>query len=249
MQVSWTGDADVDFEVEEPSGTVCSLSDPRTVAGGVSLGDAYASDADSSSPVLKEKYVCPQGFAGKYRVRIHRVWGEVAAGKVTVDVYRHLGSDQAEHERRQLELTDKDAMVVFDLDKGRRSEPLESAQLAGAVERQQQVSQAVLAQQIDSSSDPSILGAQNELLRRRNALGALRFGGAVGYQPIIQVLPEGAQMAAIGVISADRRYVRISTSPTFSTIGDVQTFTFAGRAQQTNNGTGTGAGAGAGAGF
>jgi von Willebrand factor type A domain len=246
VRVSWTGDADVDFAVEEPSGSVCSMSEPRTSAGGVSLGDAYASDADDSSPVLSEAYVCPQAFAGKYRVRIHRVWGNVTAGKVTVDVYRHLGSENVEHERKQLDLGDKDALVVFDLDHGRRTEPLEAAQLAGAVERQQQVSQAVLAQQIESGNDPSILTAQSEILRRRNALGALGLGGAVGYQPIIQVLPEGAQMGAIGVISADRRYVRISTAPTFSTIGDVQTFTFAGAAQETDNGTGTGTGTGTG---
>jgi len=240
--VSWTGDADVDFEVEEPSGSICSMSAPRTFAGGVNLGDAYAADADSSSPVLSETYVCPQAFAGKYRVRIHRVWGDVAAGKVTVDVYRHLGSDKVEHERKQLALTSQDAMVVFDVDHGRRAEPLEAAQLAGAVERQQHVSQAVLAQQIESSSDSSILPSQSDLMRRRRGFGALGLGGAVGYQPIIQVLPEGAQMGAIGVISADRRYVRISTAPTFSTIGDVQTFTFAGSAEETDNGGGGGGG-------
>ncbi len=246
VEISWTGNADVDFEVEEPSGSVCSLNEPRTAAGGVSLGDAYASSGDSSSPVLSEKYICPQGFAGKYRVRIHRVWGEVTAGKVTVDVYRHFGSDTVEHQRQQLELTDKDAMVVFDLDRGRRTEPLEVAQLAGAVERQQRVSQAVLAQQIDSGNDPSILPSDSDFMRRRRAFGALGRGGAVGYQPIIQVLPEGAQMLSQGVISADRRYVRISTAPTFSTIGDVQTFTFAGSAEETNNGGGAGTGAGLG---
>lgn len=238
VQVSWTGDADVDFEVEEPSGTICSFSQPRTSAGGVNLGDAYAADKGGSSPVLSEEYVCPQGFAGTYRVRIHRVWGKVAAGKVTVDVFRHLGSEQPEHERRQLDLTEKDAMVVFDLDHGRRSEPLEAAQLATAVERQQQVSRAVLAQQIDSASDPRILSSSSDALRRRRALGALGIGGAVGYQPIIQTLPEGTQLGVEGVISADRRYVRISAGPTFSTIGDVQTFTFAGRAQQTGGGGG-----------
>jgi hypothetical protein len=235
VKVSWTGEADVDFEVAEPSGTVCSLSAPRTTAGGVSIGDAYASGGEEDSAVMSETYVCPQGFEGKYQVRIHRVWGDVAAGKVTVDVYRHLGSDQADHERRQLDLTDKDAMVVFDLDKGRRNESIEAAQLAGAMERQQQVSQAVLAQQIESGNDPRILSALSDPMRRRNALGALGLGGAVGYQPIIQVLPEGAQMGVIGVISADRRYVRISTAPTFSTIGDVQTFTFAGSAEETED--------------
>jgi hypothetical protein len=133
-------------------------------------------------------------------------------------------------------------MVVFDLDSGRRSEPLEAAQLATAVERQQQVSRAVLAQQIESASDARILSSSSNEMRRRRALGALGLGGAVGYQPIIQVLPEGTQLGVQGVISADRRYVRISAGPTFSTIGDVQTFTFAGRAEQTGGGGGGGAG-------
>jgi hypothetical protein len=231
VKVSWTGNADVDIEVLEPSGSICSLAEPRSLSGGVNLGDAYASGNDS--PVMSETYICPEGFAGKYQVKIHRVWGDVTAGKVTVDVYRHYGSDEAEHERRQIDLKSEDALVVFDLDAGRRSEPLEVAQLAGAVERQKQVSQAVLAQEIDTSSDPSII-AQSQLWAQRRAFGGLG-GGAVGYQPILTVLPTGAQMIAQGVISADRRYVRISTGPTFSTVGNVQTFTFAGAAQQTQN--------------
>jgi hypothetical protein len=242
VQVSWTGNADVDIEVEEPTGTICSTAAPRTSAGGVSLGDAYATE-DHESPVLSETYVCPQGFAGTYRVRIHRVWGDVAAGKVTVDVYRHQGGDHAQHERRQLDLTDKDAMVVFELDSGRRAEPLENSQLAGALQRQQQISRSVLAQQLDSLADPRILPAQSEAMRRRQLLGALGLGGgAVGFQPIIQVLPEGTMMGITGVVSADRRYVRISVAPVFSTIGDVQTFTFAGSAQETGGGGGGGGG-------
>ena len=38
-------------------------------------------------------------------------------------------------------------------------------------------------------------------------------------------------MTAIGVVSADRRYVRVAAEPIISTIGDVQTFTFAGSSQ------------------
>ena len=41
VRVSWTGEADIDISVEEPSGTVCSESDPRTIGGGVRLGDGY----------------------------------------------------------------------------------------------------------------------------------------------------------------------------------------------------------------
>jgi hypothetical protein len=209
----------------------------------VSLGDAFPPANRASAAVANETYVCPRGFAGTYRVRIHRVWGEVTAGKVTVDVYRHLGSDQVEHERRQLDLGEKDAMVVFDLDAGRRTEPLETAQLAGAVQRQQQMSRSVLAQQIDSLSDPRALPTDSDILRRRRALGAFGLNGAVGYQPIITTLPEGTNFVVTGVVSADRRYVRITSVPSFTGIGDVQTFTFAGRAQETQNGGG-GAGPG-----
>ena len=42
VKVTWTGDADVDVMVEEPSGTVCSLQNPRTTSGGVLLGDTFA---------------------------------------------------------------------------------------------------------------------------------------------------------------------------------------------------------------
>jgi hypothetical protein len=48
-------------------------------------------------------------------------------------------------------------------------------------------------------------------------------------------------MIAQGVISADRRYVRISVGPTFSVVGDVSTFTFAGSAEETDQNGGGGA--------
>jgi hypothetical protein len=243
VQVSWTGDADVDVEVEEPSGTVCSISEPRTAAGGVSLGDTYAVESSDSSQGSSEIYVCPKGFAGQYRVRIKKVWGEVAAGKVTVDVYTHLRSGEVKHERQQVSLDDKDAMVVFSLDRGRRSEPLEAAQLAGAIKRQQAISRSVLAQQISSGSDPGVFpgGRPSDFARQAALFGR---GGAVGFQPIIQILPEGTMMSVTGVVSADRRYVRVAVSPIFSTIGDVTTFTFAGEAEQQDGGGGGGAGVG-----
>ena len=63
--------------------------------------------------------------------------------------------------------------------------------------------------------------------------------GAVGYQPVITVLPEGANFSVTGVISADRRYVRITPQFIVSQIKEVSTFTFAGAAQSNppNNGT------------
>jgi hypothetical protein len=228
VRVSWTGAADVDMRVQEPSGSICSLSEPRTIGGGVSLGDSYVRDGVSAGATA-ETYVCPQGFAGTYRVQISRTWGEVAAGKVTVDVVRHMRSGKMQRERQQIELGDKDAVVVFELDEGRRSEPLQAAQLAGAVQRQQEIGRNVLAQQLSGGSDDSVLPIrQSDPTGRLAAALLARRSGAVGFMPVITQLMNGTTMSATGVISADRRYVRISPSPTFQTIGNVQTFTFAG---------------------
>ncbi|MFV0444237.1 MAG: hypothetical protein ACK5Q5_11770 [Planctomycetaceae bacterium] len=51
--------------------------------------------------------------------------------------------------------------------------------------------------------------------------------GAVGFTPQITIIPDGVTMMVRAVISADRRYVRLSVSPNFTSIVDVQTFTFA----------------------
>ncbi|HEY3391839.1 MAG TPA: hypothetical protein VGK58_03980 [Lacipirellulaceae bacterium] len=244
VQVSWTGNADIDLSVEEPPGTICSVAEPRTSGGGVRLGDAFSGGGDLNQG-SSEIYVCPKGFAGKYRAHIDRVWGDVTAGKVTVDVYRHLRSGEVQHERQQIELADGAATVEFDLDRGRRTEPLQAAQLAGAVKRQEAISRAVLAQQLSSGSDPRVLpgGSAADFARRAALFGGR---GAVGFQPIIQVLPEGTMMSVFGVVSADRRYVRVAVAPIFSTIGDVTTFTFAGQADPVDPNGGAGGGAGGG---
>ena len=49
---------------------------------------------------------------------------------------------------------------------------------------------------------------------------------AVGYFPVITWLPEGASLSARAVVSPDRRHVRMSVLPFFSSIGPVHTFNF-----------------------
>ena len=51
---------------------------------------------------------------------------------------------------------------------------------------------------------------------------------AVGFQPDIQVINDGAQLFVRAVISADRRYVRLAVSPVFNNVTDVFTFSFVG---------------------
>ena len=49
-----------------------------------------------------EQYVVTQGFPGKYRMLLRRVWGKPTAGKVTVEVYTHFGSKKATQMRKQI---------------------------------------------------------------------------------------------------------------------------------------------------
>ncbi|MBA3485038.1 MAG: hypothetical protein H0T51_24845, partial [Pirellulales bacterium] len=247
VKVSWSGDADIDLIVEEPSGTSCSLREPRSAGGGVVLGDAYANyeKEDAKAEGFSETYVCPQGFAGEYRVRVRKVWGDVVADRVTVDVYKNYRSKDQKHERQYVPVGDDDSLVVFNLDQGRRNDPVEAQQLVASIHRQEAISKAVLAQQVSSLDDPSIIPGRGNLdpldLRRQLALAR---GGAVGFMPIVISLPEGTSLIAQAVVSADRRYVRISASPSFTGIGNVTTFTFAGSAEETGGGGAGGGGTG-----
>jgi hypothetical protein len=249
VQVSWDGEADVDLIVEEPTGSVCSFRNPRTTAGGVMIGDTVAGSAESATKGLSEAYVCPEAFAGAYRVLLRKVWGKVAGDKVTVDVYTHFRDQKAQHFRKQIPLGDDDAAVVFDLAEGRRQEPLAQRQLANAAQGQMALNRAIIANQIDGLADDSSLAAF-AASRGRGAFAvaaANRFRPGVGYMPVIQTLPEGTMMFASAVISADRRYVRITPSPQFSTIRSVTTFSIQGGASNTSANVG-GAGAGGGVG-
>jgi general secretion pathway protein D len=59
---------------------------------------------------------------------------------------------------------------------------------------------------------------------------------AAAQQPVITVLNEGTSLSVQAVVSADRRFVRLTLVPFFSQIGDVDTFTFNGRVT-TDSGT------------
>jgi general secretion pathway protein D len=58
---------------------------------------------------------------------------------------------------------------------------------------------------------------------------------AVAQQPVIVVLNEGTQLNVQGIVSDDKRFVRLTLVPFFSQIGDVNTFTFEGRRSTRRN--------------
>ena len=96
------------------------------------------------------------------------------------------------------------------------------------------INRTILAQQLDAVANPEALAAQQSYLGLQpasqigNPLDPLNRPSPnafnpnlVGYQPQITVLPVGVTMSANAVISADRRYVRITAFPFFSLIKGV----------------------------
>jgi len=244
VRVTWTGDADLDLAVEEPSGTVCSLQNTRSPGGGVLLGDAYAGESQPGN--VSETYICPKGFSGTYRLLVRRVWGDVSTGHATVEILTDIGRPTQRLIQQQVALKEQDALVLFEVKEGRREEQIAAAQLQHLQQQKEKMGGAVLAQLAGGSDRDTAADYISDLRRFRRGTfgpGGFRGAGAVGFEPEITQLPEGASLTALGIISADRRYVRITPTPTFSQVGNVSTFNFV----TGDSGTDTG-GAGAGGG-
>lgn len=235
VRVSWTGDADVDMSMLEPSGTICSFRQPRTTGGGVILGDTFSHDAAASAEGYSETYVCAQAFPGEYQLMLKKVWGKVTSGQVKVEVIAKNGKPAT----MQVDLADGTNVIRFALDQGRRQEPLEEVKVANAIRDQAEMGRNLLAQQLGEAIDPRAVAAAQAARAGTlagnagalNGVGGLLpipipvlGGGAVGFRPVVTKLPEGANLAANAVISADRRYVRISSMPLFSKVGKVLAF-------------------------
>ena len=257
VRINWTGDADLDIRVREPAGTICSLSEPQSIGGGVLLGDTSSVSEAAKVGGFSEYYVCSQGFAGQYDVLVRRVWGEVTGGKATVEIYTDYGTPDQKLIVKQLDLSEKDSLIQVAVKNGHRREPIASTQIANAQKQRIAASRAVLGQMAPPENDGSTStgGSESEYPTmqqfRQSIANNNRFGfpggGAVGYMPQITTIPSGANLTVAGVISADRRYVRIAPTPFFSDIGQVTTFNFVSGATG-SSGTGGGAGGGFGGG-
>ncbi len=239
-KVSWTGDADLDVYVQEPGGTVCSRLKPRTRSGGVMLGDEFSSGATGSGE-LAEHYILPKGFSGEYKLHVRRIWGEVTAGKVTVEIYSNYNSPDQVGEVRQIDLNDPGFSVVFNVKDGRRTESLETHAIASAVDEQVAASRNILAQQIDGlgGSGSSLAGFDSDVRDfDRLVFGRNRLARPVGYRPIIQLIQTGTNLTVNHATTADRLHVLVSVSPLFNDIVDVFTFNSAGGADDAQGGGG-----------
>jgi tetratricopeptide (TPR) repeat protein len=113
IRLIWQGEADLDLEIKEPVGTVCSFQQRQSPGGGVLLGDRIG-DAP------QESYVAAKAFRGDYQITVRRVWGHILGSKAVLEIIEHQGTPEETH-RRDTIVFDRIHMTSFTLDKGSRT--------------------------------------------------------------------------------------------------------------------------------
>lgn len=225
IRVEWSGAGDLDLDVEEPPGSVCSFETPLTIAGGIFLHDGTGPLSEESY----ESYVCPQAVTGTYRVTVKKSFGKVVGDRATVQIKMHSQTEAEKVITRTVVFEDGEASFTFDLENGRRTQPrqlslLRRPEIELVVDRQPKQLARMRADQSQVLQQFSV-----------DRLGAPAVRGGVGYAPVVQTLQEGSSLSARAVVSPDRKYVRLSLNPTFTNITDVFTFSFLNSGQQNNN--------------
>jgi hypothetical protein len=209
LTMSWSGNADLDFSVEEPNGGICSIENPFTTAGGAYTHDGYGPKAEN----CHEEYVCASGLPGDYLVRVRLMGGEVVGRRAVLKIRRYVGTPQESTKSITIPIDGKDKVVRLSLNEGRRMALAESSL-------------------VDPAGNAAPVGAVAGQFAAGGSRGFVTGAGAVtggrqafGFQPVITNISEGISLSAIAVVTGDRRYVRLSVAPVFNTIIGVDTFT------------------------
>ena len=207
VRLEWNGQGDLDLLVDEPGGTICSMSKPFTAAGGAFVHDGFGPRQAN----CYDEYVCLSAMPGEYRLRVRHIRGEIVGKRARLTITRGKNTAHEETETQTVLLGTTDSIIRISLANGRRMNA--DALVPKPVK---QTSRRGSGTAILSQISPSPVGS----------IATVGGGGAVGYQPVISVISEGIAMNALATVSGDRRYVRINAAPVFSSITDVFTFSF-----------------------
>ncbi len=233
IKVEWAGDGDLDLKVKEPLGTACSVEQPKTASGGLYIHDGFGPRREN----CYEEYICVEAAAGTYELQLEHVDGRVVGKRCVVTIMSHVGSPTKRVFRTVVSLDGLVVTVPFKLEDGRRKnfgpkpQSLPGTHGATVLTRQQLMARVRRGAEHD---DVRPVAAQQGGAGRGAAPGAGfrlpagSFTAGVGFTPVIGFINEGVSLTANAVISADRRFVRISVAPFFNTLRDIQTFSFQG---------------------
>lgn len=232
IKVEWSGDGDLDLKVREPLGTACSVVQPKTASGGLHIHDGFGPRREN----CYEEYISVEAAPGTYELQIEYVDGRIVGKRCVVTIVSHVGSTSKRVDRRVVTLDGPAVNVSFKLDKGRRKklgptpQKQPAAQGSARLTRQEIIARVGRGQ--PAGAGPAA-GQQGRAGQRAAPEAGFRlpagaFTAGVGFTPVIGFINEGVSLTANAVVSADRRFVRISVAPFFNTLREIQTFSFQG---------------------
>ncbi len=239
VRLQWNGTGDLDLSVQDPAGGIASFEMRESLGGGSLLNDGFGPQPEN----CHEDFVCPLGFSGEYVLQVKKVSGKIVGDRAVLTIVTHAGSASEKKVTKTIQFDRTDAFVLkITLAEGRREQRRTAALLVApqGVLRDWERIASQAGRPRPRTVDREVRQAVAEMRHSRQQ-GVLPAGGAggvggVGFAPVVRLIPEGATLAAQAVVSADRRYVRLALSPTFTNIIDVAVFSFQGSGAGTTTG-------------
>jgi hypothetical protein len=238
IRLSWQGEADLDLKVEEPTGSVCTWLNRQTVGGGTLIGDTVGdgrtlSSGSSEPPSPTETYVATEAFSGVYKVTVDRIWGRPQGNKARIDVIFHQGTPQEIARPITVELS-QSTTVTVKLDEGRRTEaafvPPPSAFEKSETPEEPEAPSVMRKLRTLTETGSTVVdggmkanaGAGSAAPTRRPAPPKGNTDEIVYQTKVAPFVVGSSDVTAQAIISADRRYVRLSLSALSSGIGGMR---------------------------
>ena len=208
MTLDWNGNGNLDLEVIDPTDGVCSDRQPASPAGVLHIRAGQGPRQED----CVEEIVAPLAMSGEYRLVVKHAGGDIVGKRARLTIVMHEGSPHEVRQTQTIPLDPKGQTVRVLLKSGRLPAPLDVPMPPTTVRR--------------GPAEPGVSVRDLPAAGQRLPNGALVAN--VGFQPVVAIIPDGVQMSAFALVSADRRYVRISASPLFTSITDVFTYSFTG---------------------
>lgn len=220
VTLDWNGNGNLDLEVTDPTDTTCNARQPATPGGVLHI---RSGEGPRQEDCLEEA-IAPLALPGEYRLVVKHVGGDIVGKRARLTIVRYEGTPREVKQTQTIPLGADGQTVRVLLKDGRLPAPL-AVPMPPTTSRRPQASRGANVRALPSAN-PRIPGAAGAVVN------------TVGFQPVVQFIPSGVQLSTLALVSADRRYVRLSTFPRFTSITDVFTYSFTGA-------TGPGAGGGA----
>jgi tetratricopeptide (TPR) repeat protein len=238
VRLNWQGNASLDLHVIEPTGSTCTPLQRQTIGGGVLIGDSLAG-------TTSETYLAADAFSGEYEIEIEKIWGHPLGDKVQLKIIQHQGTPDEREQLLTVEMKSRTSQrIKVKLDDGRRREtayvpPADARKKRGSADAAPDNPDKVF-HELRRLADPEITGVSRGFSCGVATPGArtvlpsqLKEGkrpplpgdnDRMLYQTRVKPFVQNAlDVTAQAVLSADRRYVRLSMTPVFNTMTGVQT--------------------------